>query len=144
MDEKTVCILLVEDDDIDAEGIKRAFKRQKIANPIVRAKDGMEALSILRAEEGAKTLDSQSVIILLDINMPRMNGHEFLTEVRKDEKLKSSLIFVLTTSEAENDIYKAYEKNVAGYILKSRAGSDFANLICLLDNYWRFVEIPSN
>lgn len=142
MEDKTVSILLVEDDDIDAEGVQRAFKRQKIANPIVRVKDGLEALSLLRGEEGVERLVTSSVIILLDINMPRMNGHEFLAEIRNDEKLKSSVVFVLTTSEAENDIYQAYQKNVAGYILKSRAGSDFANLVGLLDNYWRFVEMP--
>jgi len=141
MESRTVSILLIEDDDIDAEGIERAFKKQKIANPITRASDGIEALAHLRGESAAGTLESP-YIILLDINMPRMNGHEFLKEVRADDKLNHCVIFVLTTSDDERDIEQAYEQHVAGYIVKSRAGEDFSALVGLVDHYWRYVELP--
>lgn len=136
-----VSILLVEDDDIDAEAIGRAFVKSKIANPIYRARDGIEALSMLRGTDGQQRL-SRPYIILLDLKMPRMNGLSFLDELRIDEDLRNSVVFVLTTSSAEQDMVAAYEKFVAGYIVKSRAGSSFADLIGMLDYYWRVVELP--
>ncbi len=138
---KPISILLVEDDDVDAEAIKRAFLRQKISNPITRATDGIEALALLRGEDGAEKLKSP-YIILLDINMPRMNGIEFLEQIRNDATLQGSIIFVLTTSESNRDIDEVYAKNVAGYIFKSRAGKDFSSLVGLIDHYWRYIELP--
>jgi CheY-like chemotaxis protein len=137
-----ISILLVEDDDIDAEAINRAFKKQKIANPITRAVDGIEALAFLRGDDGKEKMKSP-YIILLDINMPRMNGHEFLKELRNDETLHGCVVFVLTTSDADRDIDQAYSQNVAGYIIKSHAGADFANLTGLIDHYWRYIELPT-
>jgi CheY-like chemotaxis protein len=136
-----ISILLVEDDDIDAEAIKRAFKKQKIANPLTRVADGIEALALLRGEEQNRTLSSP-YIILLDINMPRMNGHEFLMALREDKALHNCVVFVLTTSDSDRDIDQAYSQNVAGYILKSRVGEDFSNLTGLIDHYWRYIELP--
>jgi CheY-like chemotaxis protein len=141
MGTNTVHLLLVEDDDVDAESMIRSLRRLKIANPIVHARDGIEALAYLRGEDNLEKLPSPFLIVL-DINMPRMNGIEFLEELRKDDKLKSSLVFVLTTSDAERDIVHAYNYNIAGYLLKSRAGSDFSDVIKLLDHYWKFVEFP--
>lgn len=142
MDHKQVSILLVEDDEVDAELVVRAFRKLKIANPIVIAKDGIDALSHLRGENGLTAVQSP-LLILLDINMPRMNGHEFLTELRADPKLHESIVFVLTTSEAEKDRVAAYNHNIAGYLLKSRAGEDFTDVLAMLDHYWRFVEFPN-
>jgi CheY-like chemotaxis protein len=141
MDHKQVSILLVEDDDVDAELVVRAFRKLKIANPIVMAKDGIEALSHLRGEEGYTGIQPP-FLILLDINMPRMNGHEFLAELRADPKLHDSIVFVLTTSSAEKDRLAAYNYNIAGYLLKSSAGEDFSSMLSMLDHYWRFVEFP--
>ncbi|MDA9004046.1 response regulator [bacterium] len=141
MNEKMISILLIEDDDVDAEAIERAFKKQKIANPIIRVSDGIEALACLRGSDDNKKINPP-YIILLDINMPRMNGHEFLKEIRSDKTLHGCVVFVLTTSEADRDIDQAYAQNVAGYIVKSRAGSDFADLVGLVDHYWRYVELP--
>ena len=138
---KAVSILLIEDDDIDAEAIKRAFKKQEVKARIIRASDGLEALDCLRGKHDIKQL-GKAYIILLDINMPRMNGHEFLKEIRKDQVLHGCIVFVLTTSDANDDISQAYDQNVAGYIIKSRAGEDFANLAGLIDRYWRYVELP--
>lgn len=134
---KHATILLVEDDDVDAKSVERAFKKLKIVNPIVRAKDGMIALELLKKCEVSKPY-----LILLDLNMPRMGGLEFLAEIRKDEGLKNSVVFVLTTSKDDEDKLAAYEKNIAGYIVKERLQYGFDELVKLLDHYWRIVELP--
>ena len=141
MSTDTVTVLLVEDDDIDAEAIDRAFKRARIANPIVNASDGIEALEVLRGEGDQERL-SRPYIVLLDLNMPRMNGIEFLEELRNDPELHDSIVFVLTTSDDDRDMLAAYAKQVAGYMIKSKAGEDFIQLIGLLDHYWRVIEMP--
>jgi CheY-like chemotaxis protein len=135
-------ILLVEDDEVDAEAIMRGFYAQKIANPFTLVSDGIEALDVLRGSSGMPRLP-RPYMILLDINMPRMNGLEFLEAVRADPELAQSVIFVLTTSNRDEDIMAAYNHQIAGYLLKSRAGKDFVDLIALLDSYWRIVEFPS-
>jgi CheY-like chemotaxis protein len=81
-------------------------------------------------------------LILLDLNMPRMDGIEFLKELRKDEELKKSIVFIMTTSDADEDKVKAYNLGVAGYILKSNPANAFLEATALLDTYWRVVEFP--
>jgi len=134
---KHATILLVEDDDIDAQSIIRALKKLKIVNPVIRAKDGIVALELLKKDEVPKPY-----LILLDLNMPRMGGLEFLIELRKDEKIKRSVVFVLTTSKDDEDKLAAYEKNIAGYIVKEKLQHGFDELVKLLDHYWRLVELP--
>src|SRR3954465_13005495 len=129
-------ILLVEDDEIDAEAIMRGFYAQKIANPFTLVSDGIEALDVLRGANGVPRLP-RPYMILLDINMPRMNGLEFLEAVRADAELAQSVVFILTTSNRDEDMMAAYNRQIAGYLLKSRAGKDFVDLITLLDSYWR-------
>ncbi|TWT77887.1 Response regulator rcp1 [Posidoniimonas polymericola] len=137
---REVQILLVEDDDVDAEAVCRAFEKVRIGNRIVRAKDGVEALCILRGEHQLQV--GRPCVILLDLNLPRMNGIEMLRELRADPALSDRLVFVLTTSDTDSDKVAAYQEHVAGYVVKSRAGSDFAGLTQLLDHYWRIVEFP--
>ena len=137
-DTKQVTILLVDDDDVDVMGIERALKKLKIVNPVLRAHDGMEALELLR-KPGAVT---RPFLILLDLNMPRMNGIETLEELRKDRSLSSSVVFVLTTSADDKDMVAAYSKNVAGYIIKKQVGDGFMQVMEMLDHYWRVVELP--
>lgn len=132
-----VNILLVEDDEIDVEVIRRKFKKQNIANPLYHAFCGVEALKILRGENEEQRI-SQPCIILLDINMPRMNGIEFLNEVRKDEKLKRNMAFILTTSARSADIEAAYDLNIAGYFLKDALDK----LIGLLGFYREINKFP--
>ncbi len=141
MNVKPVNILLVEDDDVDAEGLERALTEAKIINPVQRARDGIEALEWLRGTNG-KVPIAQPYLILLDINMPRMDGFKFLEEIRKDERLHKAVVFMLTTSQDKRDKLAAYEKHVAGYVAKSKAGEDFSNLVVMLDHYWRIVELP--
>jgi CheY-like chemotaxis protein len=134
---KQVSILIVDDDDVDVQSFTRAFTRLKIANPVYRAKDGIEALEMLRS----KTVPGP-YIILLDINMPRMNGLEFLYELRKDPELTVAVVFVLTTSVADEDIFEAYRLHVAGYIPKHEMDKQFLTVVSFLDHYWRVVELP--
>lgn len=138
---KMVNILLVEDDEIDATAIQRAFRKKKIANPIVVAEDGVEAFEVLRGENGHSGLP-RPYLILLDLNLPRMNGIEFLQELRKDPQLNDSIVFVLTTSDDDRDKVAAYEQHIAGYIVKSKAGDDFVHLMELLNGYWRYIDFP--
>ncbi len=137
---QSVHVLLVEDDDVDAEAVVRAFRRQRIANPFTVVKNGLEALAVLRGD-GTERL-SRPFIILLDINLPKMNGLEFLDALRQDENLRQSIVFVLTTSDREEDMLAAYDKQIAGYLLKKRAGRDFIDVVSLLESYWRMVEFP--
>lgn len=134
-------ILLVEDDDVDAEMITRAFQRQNTSYKFTVVQDGIEALKILRGETSTSPLPKPHMI-LLDINLPRMNGLEFLRELRQDSLLKVEIVFILTTSNREEDKRAAYESNIAGYILKSKTGLDFGNMIQLLNSYRTTVEFP--
>ncbi len=138
-----VQILLVEDDEIDVMGIKRTLKELKIGNDLRVAKDGVEALAILRGDDGYEKMQ-QPFLVLLDLNMPRMGGLEFLNIIRNDEKLYKTTVFVMTTSSDERDICAAYDKNIAGYIIKSEAESTFMEALNMLDHYWRIVEFPQS
>jgi CheY-like chemotaxis protein len=141
MEVNGVTLVLIEDDLVDAEAIQRAFRKQKIANPFVVFPDGVEALRALRHEPGAPEIPPP-YIILLDINMPRMNGLEFLRSLRSDPVLQRDIVFVLTTSERDEDKLEAYGNHVAGYIVKNRAGEDFLKVIQMLRAYWRIIEFP--
>jgi CheY-like chemotaxis protein len=142
LEPKPVQLLHVEDDDLCLMGLNRAFKAAKIANPVSFAHDGIEALDMLRGANGRPRLP-RPFLILLDLNMPRMDGIEFLKELRKDDELKKSIVFVMTTSDADEDKVKAYNLGVAGYILKSNPANAFLEATALLDTYWRVVEFPS-
>lgn len=135
MNTEAVNILLVEDDSIDAKAFVRAMRKLKIGNPVVHAKDGVDGLEKLRTM-------ARPNLVILDINMPRMNGLEMLKEIRTDEKLRDTIVFVLTTSNDEEDKFEAYNLNVAGYMLKSDMGNSFVRAVSLVDNYWRVVEFP--
>ncbi|HEY3486923.1 MAG TPA: response regulator [Gammaproteobacteria bacterium] len=135
---KYLPILLVEDDQIDTETVKRILKKEHIVNPLFCATDGVEALEILQARNSQKDI-TQPCVILLDINMPRMNGLEFLEEIRQHEVLKQNITFILTTSARNEDMVAAYNLSVAGYILKENMG----RLVELLGEYCQINEVPS-
>lgn len=133
-------ILLVEDDEVDVMNVKRAFKKNHIQNPLLVAGNGLDALEILRS----KNLDvSRPKIILLDLNMPKMGGIEFLKELRKDPELSSISVFVMTTSNEDSDKVEAYNLNVAGYILKPLSMERFIEAVSTLKSYWMLCEFPS-
>ena len=136
-DYKSVSVLLIEDDVVDIMGVKREFERSGFHNPVLVAHNGLEALDLLRNG----TLQNP-YLIMLDLNMPKMNGIEFLKEVRMDEKLQNSVIFVFTTSNDNIDKKHAYEHNIAGYLLKDRNSGGFFNAVDLLSRYAQVVELP--
>ncbi|HZI08837.1 MAG TPA: response regulator [Myxococcus sp.] len=137
-DDRTMHILLVEDDEVDVMNVRRAFERNKIANPIYVAENGLEGLRMLR--DG--TVPRGRRLVLLDLNMPRMNGIEFLREVRQDPELSGVSVVVLTTSNEERDKVDAYKLNVAGYLLKPVTFINFVELTSALNKYWTLVEMP--
>ena len=138
---REVNILLVEDDDIDVKNLKRCFALLKIANPIYEAKDGIEALEMLRGTAQQAAIP-RPWLVLLDLNLPRLNGLEFLKELRADPELRRTIVFVMTTSTAEEDRVGAYNFNVAGYVLKQSPGQTFIDAVTMLEHYWRIVELP--
>lgn len=136
-----VHILLVEDDEMDVRILQRAFKQHKIANPIHVACDGVKALEMLRGQSGHAPLP-QPLLILLDLNMPRMNGISFLQALRQDLKLHVSIVFMLTTSDDDHDKAAAYEKHIAGYLMKSQTGDDFLQVPQLVEQMISAVHFP--
>jgi len=142
MAEKPINILLVEDDEVDVMNLKRAFQKNNLTNPIHRAGNGVEALNILRGENGFEAIPVPR-IILLDLNMPKMGGIEFLQHLRADEKLKHTSVFVMTTSNEEQDKVNTYNLGVAGYILKPISMESFVGAVSILKNYWTLCEYPT-
>ena len=143
MIQNSVNILLVEDDQVDQLNVKRAFKKNNITNPLFIAENGIEALELLRGEGAGEKIVPVPQIILLDINMPKMDGLEFLKELRKDENLKSISVFILTTSDEDSDKFKAYDLNVAGYIVKPVGFEKFVEAVSKLNTFWQLCERPS-
>ena len=138
---RSVNILLVEDDHIDAKAFLRAIEKLRIQNPITVARDGVEAWEILKGGQGRPPFPRPNLVVL-DINMPRMNGLELLDRIRDDADLHDTIVFMLTTSNDEADKIEAFNLNVAGYMLKSDVGNSFVRAVQLVDNYWRVVEFP--
>ena len=138
----TINFLLVEDDEVDVKNVQRAFKKNNINNPLFVAGNGEEALQLLRGN-GKPPIIPPPQVILLDLNMPKMGGLEFLQELRKDPRFKSLSVFVLTTSDEERDKIAAYNFNIAGYILKPIEFGQFLDTIKTLDAYWTLCEFPN-
>ncbi|KYF81541.1 response regulator [Sorangium cellulosum] len=138
MDGKILNIILVEDDTVDVMNVRRAFERGKITNPLWVAGDGVEGLDLLRSTQ----VPRDRRLVLLDLNMPRMNGIEFLRELRSDASLRATPVVVLTTSNDDRDKVDAYDLNVAGYLLKPVTFLSFVELMTALNRYWTLVEMP--
>lgn len=138
--EKELNLLLVEDDDDDARMFQIVLEAESICNRIVRARHGQEALEILHQPPDRAI--TKFDIIVTDINMPVMDGIEFLKSLRADPVLRKSIVFILTTSTDQRDIQLAYDYNVTGYISKTRIGYDFLELIELLRSYYKLIELP--
>lgn len=139
---KKTSLLLVDDDEVDVMTVKRAFKKNNITNPLYIANNGLEALEMLRGKEMPKLLIGQRRLILLDLNMPKMSGIEFLRELRADPEFKALPVIVLTTSNEEQDKVEAYNLNVAGYIIKPVTFAKFVEAVGTLNKYWTLSEMP--
>jgi CheY-like chemotaxis protein len=138
-----VPILIVEDDEVDVGDIIRAFKKNKISNPIHVAINGEEALAYLRREDPYKVSKDapRPGVILLDINMPIMNGIEFLRVIKADDTLKDIPVIVLTTSKEDNDRLESFRLSVAGYIIKPVDFDKFVEAVKTFDLYWTLSEL---
>lgn len=141
--ERIINILLVEDDEVDIMNVKRAFKKVNITNPLYLASNGIEALEMLRSQNNQPPqVPIERRLILLDLNMPKMGGIEFLQELRADPKLRRTPVVVMTTSNQDQDRVEAYNLNVAGYILKPVTFNSFVEMMATLNKYWILCEIP--
>ncbi|HEC04140.1 MAG TPA: response regulator [Phycisphaerales bacterium] len=132
-------ILLVEDDSVDIMTVKRAIRDLEIPGELVPASDGEEALAYLREDGNMKPR-----LILLDLNMPKMNGTEFLKIVKADDVLRKIPVIVLTTSNSEQDIARSFELGAAGYMVKSVDYKKFMEIIKTIDSYWSLSKLPVN
>ena len=130
-------ILLVEDDDIDAMTVKRTLRELGAPNPLDRAIDGERALELLRDPAQARP-----GLILLDLNMPRMNGIEFVAEIKRDPLLRLIPVVVLTTSSEEGDRIAAFSNSVAGYMVKPVDYPQFVQIMGLIRDYWMTSVTP--
>lgn len=138
MNNHALNILLVDDDEVDVMTVQRAFAKANITNQIFVARDGIDALRMLRTDD----VPTMRRLVLLDLNMPRMNGIEFLREVRQDPELQTITVVVLTTSNEDRDRVEAFQLNVAGYLLKPVTFHAFADVMATLNKYWTLMEMP--
>ena len=132
-------IMLIEDDDVDVMTVNRALRDSKVTNQLVSIGDGEEAIGYLRDESAAKPC-----IILLDLNMPKMDGAEFLKVVKADNALKKIPVVILTTSNSDRDVIETFELGAAGYMVKSVDYEKFVETIRAIDQYWTLSKLPSN
>jgi CheY-like chemotaxis protein len=132
-------ILLIEDDNVDVMTVERVFRDLKIANQLVSMSNGEQALEYLRTNGNKKPC-----VILLDLNMPKMNGTEFLKIVKTDEALKKIPVVVLTTSSQQRDVVESFKLGAAGYMVKSVDYGKFVETIRTINLYWTLSELPSN
>lgn len=141
---KEVNILLVEDDENDVLAVKRAFEKHQIGNPLFVVENGEEAMDFLKneGEFANKEKYPKPDLILLDINMPKMNGIEFLSLIKREEPLKTIPVVVLTSSKREWDKVESYKLGVNSYIIKPVDFDKFAEAILMINNYWSMTELP--
>jgi len=137
-------ILLVEDNPGDARLTQEAFREGKIGNNLSVVSDGLEALAFLR-QEGQYENATRPDMILLDLNLPRMDGRELLARIKSDEELKRIPVVVLTTSKAEEDILKSYNLHANCYISKPVELSQFLEVVRSIEDFWMTIVIlPPN
>jgi CheY-like chemotaxis protein len=130
-------VLLIEDDHVDAMTVKRAMKDLNVLNPLVHTLNGEEALEHLINE-----CNEKPCVILLDLNMPKMNGIEFLKIIKADERLKRTPVVILTTSRDVQDKRETFALNIAGYIVKPSDYKKFVEAIKTVNLYWTTSELP--
>lgn len=141
MSDKAVNILLVEDDYLDIMNVERELSKINITHPLVVARNGREALNMLRGAEGADKISPAPSVILLDINMPKMNGLEFLAEIRRDPEFSHIPVFIMTTSNEDVDRMAAQRLNVTGYIVKPLTFDSFEKSHSSLDSFSLFLDL---
>ena len=139
---RPVKILLVEDNPADVRLTLEALKEERIHNNLLVAEDGVEALDILQ-QKGKYADESLPDIVLLDLNLPRKDGRDVLKQIKTDNRLKRIPVVVLTSSEAETDIVKAYDYYANCYITKPVDWNQFKTIIKTIENFWfTIVKLP--
>jgi CheY-like chemotaxis protein len=141
-DVQALSVLLVDDDDVAAEAVVRGLRKNAMQCPIVMAEDGGVALQVLRDAHAMRRI-AKPYLVLLDLNMPRMNGFEFLRALRSDTELRGTVVFVLTTSGSDRDRTRAYNENIAGYMVKSGLGPQLRGLAQFLIEYRASILLPA-
>lgn len=137
---KMINILLVEDNEGDILLTMEAFEESKIVNKITAIKDGKEAINYF---EALTKKDEMPHLVLLDINLPKVSGHEVLMYIKNNEKFKSIPVIMLTTSSSEKDILQSYKNHVNCYITKPIDVADFMKAIMKIEDFWiNIVSIP--
>jgi CheY-like chemotaxis protein len=139
-DQASPSILLVEDDQMDVMNVQRELRRQNINVPVLHARNGREALKMLRGEGGEPKINKPSVV-MLDINMPRMNGLELLDTLRSDPEFVGLNVFIMTTSDLESDRLRAQELAVSGYIIKPLSFDKFGEGGTSVDGFSLFLDL---
>jgi CheY-like chemotaxis protein len=141
MKKQQFSLLIIDDDDVDVMNVKRALKKNDLSVPTYHAMNGLEALELLdqkfQADGGVEKL-----VILLDLNMPKMTGLEFLQTIRKDYRFRFLPVIVLTTSDQQQDLKAAYDLNVAGYIVKPLEFNEFVEAMKIVSGYWSLCAMP--
>lgn len=141
MNAKAVSVLLVEDNDFDVMRVTRAFKTLGDHRSVIRARDGLEALEIIKGDAAVGVV-RRPFVVVLDLNMPRMGGLELLDEIRRDEKHRNTPVFVVTTSDYHADVAAAYDRMVNGYFVKPRTAREMTDILKLLSEYWDKCAYP--
>ena len=134
-------ILVVDDDDVSSEAVLRVLGKTALNFTLTTAADGLEGLQILRGEHPAKEI-RPPLLVLLDLNMPRMDGLDFLDHLRADPELHTTVVFVFTTSNLDLDRDASYAKHIAGYIVKSDVGPQYSKLAELFISYGKSITLP--
>ncbi|WP_316368284.1 response regulator [Candidatus Thiodiazotropha sp. CDECU1] len=128
--------MLIEDDRVDIMTVQRALKKNNISNPLHIARTGLEALDMLRGTNGTQKISPLPALVLLDLNLPKMSGIEFLRELRNDSELKSLHIIVLTSSNEPKDRAAAFEYEVDDYIVKPHSFDEFTRAVATILALW--------
>ncbi|MDY6958899.1 MAG: response regulator [Halobacteriota archaeon] len=140
---KPIEILLVEDNPGDVRLTQEAFKEGKLKNNLYVAKDGVEAIEFLR-HQGEYSDSPRPDLILLDLNMPRKSGKEVLEEVKADEELRRIPVVILTTSKAEEDIFRSYDLHANCFITKPVDMDQFIDVVKFIESFWfTVVRLPT-
>lgn len=146
MNDKTFVVLMAEDDEHDIIATKRAWKASRVVNPLHIVNNGEECLDYLM-RRGAYADPASSPcpgILLLDLNMPRMDGLETLQHIRNNEQFRSLPVVMLTTSQAEEDRVRSYELGANAYIVKPIGFENFSESIRTISLFWKLVELPGD
>lgn len=134
-------ILVVDNDEVDQRDIERSLRHRNIANEIVAVSDGKDALEVLRGVKGEEPLE-WPYIIITELNMPGMNGFGLLRELREDEQLKPTPVFVLTSSKNREDMVRAYQYNIAAYLVKAELGVSLIDTLAVIDDFLVYASLP--